>query len=400
VAVVIRFQPDTWRDALLRPLAMAAPDSGVYMEVMAPDLRYVALLLLTAVVLVALVRRRTLPRPTALLLAFVWVAFIPWLVTSGNGRYFLPVLVVTGPLCVALVYRLPVTANFRVALAAMLVLVQGTAVLLNDPRHSWGLVPWGNQSYFEIELGQREREQAAAYVLISNISYSLIAPQFDHDARWIGLSSLSDRGAPDDVRAQSAIAAAQRDNLRLELLVPSLPKYMDAAGQPDAQVQAQINRMLAPHRLALASGACTLLRSRTIAQEALGDLRKATPDMLGKLGFWECPLKYPAPLAASAAPGVDTSQADRVFERLEQACPRWFHAGEAKSVRMIDGFMRTYPSSDMKAFVMDNGQVWYRYWRALDANAVGTRDQVLADGFKMDCNQVNGRSGLPWERTL
>jgi hypothetical protein len=54
----------------------------------------------------------------------------------------------------------------------------------------------------------------------------------------------------------------------------------------------------------------------------------------------------------------------------------------------------------MKAFVLDNGRVWYRYWRALNANSIGTTDQVLADGFKMDCNQVNGRSGLPWDRAL
>jgi hypothetical protein len=396
---MIRFEPDTWVDAILRPIAMAAPNAGVYMEIMVPDMRYAALLLLTAAMAVLWIRGGVVARPVSLLLAFVWLAFISWLETSGNGRYFLPVLIVTGPLCIALVYRLPASAGLRVGLAAVLVLVQGTAVMLNDPRHAWGLAAWGDH-YFDIELAREEREQPAAYVLISNISYSLIAPQFHHDSRWIGLASLSASGAPDDRRAQTALSDAQRDKLRLKLIVPSLPQYMEGDDQPDAKIRVEINRMLAPHRLALGSGPCKLLRSRTIAGEALGDLSKARPSAIAKLGFWECPLRYPVAYVAPAPGEVETLRADPVFERMEQACPRWFHPGEAKSVRTTDGFMRTYPSSDMKAFVLDNGRVWYRYWRALNANSIGTTDQVLADGFKMDCNQVNGRSGLPWDRAL
>ena len=45
---MIRFLPDTWRDAILRPIAMAAPDAGVYVEIMAPDIRFsvIAILIL------------------------------------------------------------------------------------------------------------------------------------------------------------------------------------------------------------------------------------------------------------------------------------------------------------------------------------------------------------------
>jgi hypothetical protein len=399
MARMIRFEPDTWVDAIFRPIAMAAPDAGVYMEIMVPDTRYAALLLLTAAMGVLWARGGIVTRPVSLLLGFVWLAFILWLETSGNGRYFLPVLIVTGPLCIGLVYRLPVSPGLRVGLAAILVLVQGTAVMLNDPRHAWGLATWGDH-YFDIQLTREEREQPAAYVIISNISYSLIAPQFHQDSRWIGLSSLSANDAPDDRRAQAALAGAQRDKLRLKLIVPSLPQYMEGDEQPDARIRAEMDRMLAPDHLALGAGACRLLRSRTVAGEALGDLSKAPPSAIEKLGFWECALRYPVAYVEPERREVDTLQADPVFERMEQACPRWFHPGEAKSVRTPDGFMRTYPSSDMKAFVLDNGQVWYRYWRALNGNSLGTRDQVLADGFKMDCNQVNGRSGLPWDRAL
>lgn len=48
---MIRFLPDTWRDWVLRPLAMAAPDSWVYTEVSAPDFRFAAATLFAALLL-------------------------------------------------------------------------------------------------------------------------------------------------------------------------------------------------------------------------------------------------------------------------------------------------------------------------------------------------------------
>ena len=120
---MIRFEPDTLRDALWRPLAMAAPNSDVYLEIMAPDLRFAVLLLLTVVSVVTL-RRSPRSRPVVLLLAFVWLAFVPWLMSSGNGRYFLPVLLAVGPLCIALIHRLPMRGRMRATLAVLVVAVR------------------------------------------------------------------------------------------------------------------------------------------------------------------------------------------------------------------------------------------------------------------------------------
>ena len=50
----MRFQPDTWLEALLRPVAMAAADANVYVEIMAPDFRFVFVLALLAGLLPAM----------------------------------------------------------------------------------------------------------------------------------------------------------------------------------------------------------------------------------------------------------------------------------------------------------------------------------------------------------
>ena len=62
--------------------------------------------------------------------------------------------------------------------------------------------------------------------------------------------------------------------------------------------------------------------------------------------------------------------------------------------------MRSYPGSDTKAYVMDDGNVMYKYLRALNAVDVGTVAAVLDDRFRMDCDNIRGRSGLPWERQI
>ena len=106
---MIRFLPDSWRDAVLRPFAMAAPDGGVYVEIMAPDFRFAFILLLIPVLTLLVFLRpwRNPPfKPVVILLTTTAMAFVPWMLTTGNGRYFIPFLLVAGPLCLGLVYLL------------------------------------------------------------------------------------------------------------------------------------------------------------------------------------------------------------------------------------------------------------------------------------------------------
>jgi hypothetical protein len=399
---MIRFVPDTLRDALWRPIAMGAPDAGVYVEIMAPDVRFACLLVVTIAAAILALTRPTRPSPTWLLLGFVWLAFIPWLVTTGNGRYFIPVLLVAGPLCIAAIYQLPLTRSFRLTAAGLVLGLQSFALVQNNPWGWWGLLPW-TATYFEVSLTPQERFEPATYITISSISYSLIAPQFDHRSRWISLASL--HGDPehsvDDMRAQHFLEKSAANLQPLKLLVPTIPDHVDAQRQPDAEIRAEINRMLAPHRLAVrGTTVCKLVESRGLALLALHRLDRTPPATLAKLGFWICPVEFPVPRPASGAPTQASISAGRVFARLEANCPRLFQPGEATNVRVGDGFSRTYPSSDTKTYVLDSGEVLYKYWRGMNPGRIGTTGEVLAEGFKMDCNAIQGRSGLPWERQL
>jgi hypothetical protein len=392
---VIRFMPDTWRDAILRPIAMAAPDAGVYVEIAAPDFRFAVLLLLCIISLVTLRRVRPAATPLTALLLWLAAAFAVWLATSGNGRYFMPALLVAGPACIGLAARLRATPAMRLTIAGGIVLLQGWTIYHNDPWGWWGLGKWGNEPFFAVELDEQARTEPATYVTISNISYSLIAPRFSPDARWINISVLPDASvSSSEVRRAHAVLAASRS---VKLVVPTRPEYMTANRMPGRELQVVINDMIAGQRLALASPLkCRMFPSRGLAGTALKQVDATSADEVAKYGFWVCDLRYPA--SAPSRQAAADPEISAVFALIENQCPRVYQPGQTSASRISGGWVRVYPAADIRLYVLDTGKVYYKYWRALNPELIGTAEQLRA-GLKVDC-LIRGRSGLPWEREI
>lgn len=378
---------------------MAAPDPSVYVEIMAPDLRFAALLMLTVVAVVVAWRRGLGNGPLWPLVTCCWLAFVPWLATTGNGRYFIPMLLLVGPLCIALIQRMPLSRSMRGALCLLLVASQIIIVGEAEPRRRWSLMPWSDP-YFQIDLTAADRQQPKAWIMITSMSYSLVAPRFNERSRWMNLSSFPGGGDSDsDRRSQQFLKDAVRDGLPLRLLLHTDPRFTDDSGQPMARMREEIDRNLAPHALAM-DGACETRRSQTMIEQMLSTAKRLDAQVLDRTGFWVCPLRYPVATPPVTSPTAAELEVARVFERLEQQCPRLFPAGSGRTARMEDGYLRDYPGADMRAYVLDDGSVRFKYWRALNPNHVGSVTQVLSPGFRLDCHQVRGRSGLPWERKL
>lgn len=394
---MIRFIPDTWRDALLRPLALASPDAGVYVEIIAPDFRFAFILVLTLVWLVLKRGKKRRTSPALVLLVLTAVAFVPWLATTGNGRYFIPFLLISGPLCIGLLHLLPVSRQFILALAIGMVSWQAFLIYDSTPWRYWGHVTWGDAPAFDVEVPKDAAEQPATYVTLSSISYSLIAPRFHPASRWVNISTqigLVDK-SPDALRVQALIAAPGP----LRLLFPTLPGGQ--LGEAiDPKLGKAVDDMLARQGLSIADETqCRLLRSRALARmdsSRLADAQTVTP---GVHGFWLCPLlRQPSARATTAAPF--SARTEQAFEKMERLCPRIFRPGDTVSLHIPAGAVRGYSGSDFKLYVFDNGQVWYKYLRALNPVLLGSIDDVIQPSFVMDCEHIRGRSGLPWERGI
>lgn len=394
---MIRFMPDTWRDALLRPLSLAAPDGGVYVEIIAPDFRFLFAVVLALACLLLAPRGVPHKKPTLALLGITAAAFVPWLLTTGNGRYFLTFLLVVGPLCVALAHLLPTTKSFRLTLAFAMVFWQAYLVYEISPWRTWGHVVWDAGPPFGVEVPPEIAGQPATYISLSSISYSLIAPRFHPGSRWVNISTrpgVLDQSA-DGRRTQALIAAPGL----LRVIFPTVPGGQKG-DQIDVDLARAINGLLARQELSIDStGQCRLLPSSGMAGMAssrLADGDSATPNLHG---FWLCPLVRRADPSVFQEVAVPTAS-EEVFAKLESLCPRIFRPGETGSLRIPAGAVRGYPGSDFKLYVLDDGRVWYKYFRALNPVLLGDVSDVLAGTFTMDCDRIRGRSGLPWERDI
>ena len=386
---MIRFQPDDWVDVVMRPFDMVSPQGNMYVEIVAPDIRLAATVVLGLAALFAWRRVRAPRGPVFTLLALVIVAMVPWLSTTGNGRYFLPFLVLLGPLSIGLVRLLPATGQFRLTLAGLLLAVQCFLLAQATPWDSWSFAPWRAAPYFALETPLPATE--ATYVTLSTISYSLIAPQFPPQVGWVNLAVGFSRE-----RETAALRQMLTGSRPLILVAPSIPSQTLGDGQPTSAVREAFAGLMVDYGLSVAPDTrCTLLRSRGLAAVTLrADPTDAEATMIG---FWMCPLRHdPAAVKPRAAP--ERKRVDAVFEAVERLCPRFFPPGQAGTLRIVDGYLRQYLNADTKLYIFDSGQVFYKFWRSVNPEMIGTQAQVLAGQVRIDCTRIrapNWRKGGP-----
>lgn len=390
---MIRFEPDTAVEGLLRFFAMAAPDGNVYVEIAAPDTRFAAVVFLAVGVLLFHKRLAANPRPALTLLALLLVSVPPWLMTSGNGRYYIPMLLCAGPLAVALIYLLPLTRLFRSFLAIALLALQTFVVATSPPWDAWAWLPWEEAPYFHVDIpAPLTSAKPVTYITISSISYSLIAPRFPASSRWMNVTNVGGTGR-DAKWAQDFLAAAPGP---IMLIAPSIRGELGVDGKPKRKVRDALDLLLRTQRLALEGDACELLRSRGL--EVITSKRKPEGDT-EDVGFWVCPLRYPV-AAADVQEKLVAPKIESVFSRIEQLCPRFFPPGSSVTTPINGGALRHYTESDMKIYVLDDGSVRYKFWRALNPVPIGTVDGVLSGKDVVDCKNIRGRGGLPWDREI
>lgn len=393
---MIRFMPDTWFEAVMRPIAMAAPNGAVYVEYMAPDWRFLFILLLFVPWFVWRKKDQIAKPSTALLLSFTAVCFAVWLWTSGNGRYFMPILLVAGPLCIGMVSQLPIRNERKVFLALILVGLQCNAVYEADPFWHQAVGAWHEEPFFVIEQHPQMNETEVTYITFTGLSYSMIAPKFHPTSRWINVSSqINVNGNGDERRRVKKIIAQSK---HVKLVIPSISGFLEDSGGPTTVIKDEVNNILSQYQMRLSATAdCEFVTSSGYARRELGSLEGVDPKLLKRFGFSFCEVDYP--VQSSVKKMVLNPKSERVYQRLEAQCPRLFAPGVSSGIS-DGGHVRFYPDSEMRVYVFDSGLVYYKYWRVMNPVLIGQSDEILNEKFRMDCNNIRGRSGLPWDRQL
>jgi len=379
------------------------PNGGIYVEFMAPDLRLGLIVILLGVLGgMALVGKRraetaSAPDATYFVLFFVVAAFVVWLYTSGNGRYFLAGLLMVGPLFTGLVHKLPVSRTLRSILVLLAIAFQAAVLAQVTPWKWWGLAPWGAQgTFYPVTLDERARTETPTYVLMTPNSHSIITYKFPSDARWVNLISVpANTDAPAVRRVRKILSEASALNLVLHTPPPEL---MTVDGRPTPELAEVIDRMLAAHALALADpSACRLLPSAGFASQVAKDRNLTDLELRNSIGFWICPLRTGQPAAENRPPEPPVEVVD-AFAAVEARCPRFFPPGQAGAVRLPSGWMRVYPGTDLRLYIYDEGSIFYRYWRTLNPGKVGTVSDAINDPVRLQCDRIEGRTGFPGAR--
>ena len=386
---MIRFQPDTLSQAFMRFFDMAAPDANVYIEIAAPDIRFASIVVLALAAVLCWQRLGPGRRATAVMVAVLLLSSVFWLSTTGNGRYFMPLLVCAGPISIGLTCALPLTRALKGTLALVLLTGQIFVLSQQPPWNTWTYLHWKDGPYFEVNLGPEEtRGPATTYATLSLITYSLIAPQFARESRWVSVTTAAserDRRMTDDFLRESASRGPMR------VMAPSLPWASLPDGRPTQGAIDAMEELLTPRNLHI-SGDCRYLGSPALVMKAQRE-HGAYSDESPPPGFWSCPIAYehrpPDPHRLLQPPDA----VRRVFLRLAEMCPRFFPVNESGILRLRDAWLRHYGNSETRVYVLDRGEVWYKFWRSMNPVLVGSVGDLLTGNVTIDCAAIRGSDG-------
>jgi hypothetical protein len=344
--------------------------------------------------------------PVLILLGLTFLSFVLWMATSGNGRYFMPYLVLVGPLCIGLVNILSCTKGMKASIVLLVLGMQGFALFQNNPWkpfNSWGGTPWLDAPYFSIDIDPKAIDPNTTYITVTKLSMSLLAPQFPAASRWVNLSVFEGSDVSKPSRIYDPVVKILRASSSLKLFQRSKRQWMQTGtDQPNQSAINAFNKDLLPHRLAIKVPTdCKLLASKSRGFSGL----QATSDNADEAsrhtpGFWICTLQYPVVTAPTVQLPESGVKAAKVFEKMESLCPRFFPPGQIRVDKHPLGYTRAYLGSDTSLILTHDGDLYVKNELALDPEKIGMADEVLNDRHSMDCTKFRGRSGLPWEREI
>jgi len=383
---MLRFQPDSWVEGLLRPVLLADPSAGLYYEDSAPDWRFLALVAVLVVAFTVGRGRSMASHRQRQALLMLGTLFYVWTLTIGNGRYFIAGLLMAGPLLVMAWQWLPGSRALRGLLLLGFIGFQALTVQVMYRPGSWFLAGWRSGPAVALEESPL-RNAPAVFVTLTMNSYSALVPYFHPQSRWANLGPHMDisPGQPE----YPSMRALLSSSLPRYLVVPASRFEKKLVEQPDEKMQRMMNLALGPHQIEVASPPCTTLRTNLLSHNIQDDEHPAPVR-----AFWICPLRT----ATARTPlEVETIQtANGVFSRIEAYCPRFFPTGQGITRRNEDHWVRYYPVSDTHAYIEDAGFVTYKYFRHHSPVLIGTVEEVRAGSMKFDCTRLRGRYLPPW----
>ncbi|MGJ7509484.1 glycosyltransferase 87 family protein [Variovorax sp. GT1P44] len=386
-----RFLPSSLAEAFMRPFDMLAARRMIHMETMAADMRYAALMCLPVLWLVVTLRRRSQSAPFAayppsqrawasLTMSFL-VAWVLWLLISGNSRYFIPMACIAAVILIAGVHRV-LSGMPRVQGYAVMVLLGVQALLLYEAADlRWSAQPWDG-AWTQATVPTNLKSQPFLYLSMDSQSQSFLVPSLAPGSAFVGMGADVDPEGRDGQRIR-ALIKTHSPQLRMLTLV----RQVELDGRPIAPAAATFDYPLRRLGLRVDVSDCEYIRYRgySDAIEQVGP-RSGSRD---QIYVYTCRLVPGDGL--SDAELASKRLADQVLDRVERACPDLFRSRHTTSVRNGSIWRRGYP--DFAIWVNDDG--WVRFADLLrgggDFSGLGSANEWIKSPRPLKCWRERGR---------
>jgi hypothetical protein len=350
-----RFTPADLTALLAFPFRMVALDRSLYAETFAPDLRPAALVL-AALAVALLARRRpaaALAAPDWRLIVFAGLAWLLWLLSSGNARYGLAVLMLAGVLLARLTER---AFGLRAAAATLgaLLAVQLAMLALASPARWFIAEPW-SRHWLPYVAPARALEAPALYLTLETLPMAAVAP-FVHPASSF-VNFRGQHSVPPDAPRLAALLERHRGRER------ALGRTLEpVGGAPAPAALRDYDRTLERIGFHIDPSDCFTIEWRRDDADALSRLANAlsgTAPASETLSLASCGLRRVPRDPESAAA---ERRAGAIFDRAEKACPALFRGQTAVTEPFgVKGWSRNYPGLDARLETVGDLLVLNRY---------------------------------------
>lgn len=411
-----RFVPASLAEALSRPFTLTLPLTFVDDEYASPDVRYALLLILASFWVLRWGWRRFRPAPgssvapgadpasralVALACAFL-VDWVLWLRMSGNGRYFLAMACLAGILGVALAFRL-FAAQPRLLLTLLVAVfaVQGVQLAFGTKyRES---APWDGGSWFEVSVPAALKKSSDLYFTIGEISDSFVDPFLADGSAFVNLDGdyVLGPGGANGARIRSLIRE-YGSHIRVAVMASEYQRV------PPTKLSAasHVDDTLAPFGLRADTGDCSTVTVRDMRlpwREVLpGTLPINLPQRKDQVlrvplspdGYLFTCRVVPDPGARLVLAAAER-EPDRVFDRMEEQCPRIFrppHPVTEVFGDAHDGYvwMRLYPGTNLTAVMIQGNLRLVDAARGSRPVSLGSESDWAKGPVPLSCGQRGG----------
>jgi hypothetical protein len=411
-----RFIPDSLRAALWRPFAIAEPNFMVDDELQSPDIRYAVLLVAALFLAARWVWHRSRPgdrvdthpslsahdRVLAAIGCGFLLDWVLWLTASGNGRYFIPMACIGGVLAISLLFRLCRTTKLRAYALAALFAIQLLQLHFGTTyrRH----VPWDGNPWFEVRLPASLPRTPALYLSYGVLSNAFIVPFLPRGSGFVNIAG--DYPLPPYGANGAAVAAL------IHRYSPHLWVLARDTGTRNKHVRvisgiAAATNALRPFGLAPVISQCVPIQ---VPDEALQRPRSDKTRLAGKYGpsrpirdrqvhkpdtgyLTACPVVPHAFDDARLARGE--RRANRVLDRLEDACPELFQPARALTQFYGDStdqiWSRRYLNTNLTAWVSRGWVQFVDPLRGGPASYIGPVKAFESTHLRIDCGRRGER---------